>query len=62
MSGMEKTKLQFDMELLIRRINGCPISNDLKRFARDVLERAEKCIDYEPCTVRGGEHYHACQS
>lgn len=62
MSGMEKTKLQLDLDILRRRINGCRISSDLKDFANRVLERAEQCIDYEPCVVRGGKHYHVYKS
>jgi hypothetical protein len=59
----ERLLLQLELEKLDRRLAGCKISNDLKRFAHDVLYDAidattsvepfrDKYIDYTEESLR----------
>ena len=48
MTPIEKTKLQFDLQKLNDLIKKSRCSRNVKDFAEDVIDRAEKAMDDEP--------------
>ena len=47
MTPIEKTKLQFDLQKLNDLIQKSRCSRNVKDFAENVIERAEKAMDLE---------------